>query len=294
MGLYKQPNQWTCGPFALKHALVALGRLADERRIAWLARTHWWSGTDEIRLARAARAYDCELKMVRRTDAAKARRELERYLDRNIPVLLCVDGWEHWIAAVRRQGRRFVVVDSRTEPVLNVYSWPQLRARWRYVDEERDGRPATLYDLHPVKPRFRVMVRADFSVERARFLRRPENRDLALHWDEYLGDLLEICRPRTTRTDVVTLGEFLRRQRDVLVPRIVHWHGAVSNAEVRRLLRNFRFVAETYGLVIPASAMRRPLADFAILGALWAASTRAVGSLYGSAGALRHLRRRAG
>ena len=33
MGLYEQPNDYTCGPFALKHALVTLGRLADEDSI---------------------------------------------------------------------------------------------------------------------------------------------------------------------------------------------------------------------------------------------------------------------
>ena len=54
-GFYPQPNEWTCGPFALKHALLALGRMVDVTQIASTARTHWWSGTNEIQLARAAR-----------------------------------------------------------------------------------------------------------------------------------------------------------------------------------------------------------------------------------------------
>jgi hypothetical protein len=37
MGFYRQPYDWTCAPFALKHALVALGRLANEQAIANLA-----------------------------------------------------------------------------------------------------------------------------------------------------------------------------------------------------------------------------------------------------------------
>ena len=55
-GFYPQPNEWTCGPFALKHALLALGRMVDVTQISTTARTHWWSGTNEIQLARAARA----------------------------------------------------------------------------------------------------------------------------------------------------------------------------------------------------------------------------------------------
>ena len=60
-GFYPQPNEWTCGPFALKHALLALGRMVDVTLIASTARTHWWSGTNEIQLARAARAFECDL-----------------------------------------------------------------------------------------------------------------------------------------------------------------------------------------------------------------------------------------
>ena len=39
MGIYPQPNIWQCGPFALKHALVTLGVLKDEREISKLAGT---------------------------------------------------------------------------------------------------------------------------------------------------------------------------------------------------------------------------------------------------------------
>ena len=38
-GFYPQPNEWTCGPFALKHALLALGRMVDVNQISATART---------------------------------------------------------------------------------------------------------------------------------------------------------------------------------------------------------------------------------------------------------------
>lgn len=283
MGLYKQPNHWSCGPFALKHALVALGQIADEREIARIARTHWWSGTDEVRLARAARAYDCDLPLVRRVEPERARRTLVDYLAKQIPVLVCVDNWEHWITVVAHEQGRFVVIDSRTDPVLGVADWPRLRARWRYLDEDSGQTPApTLYDLHPVKPRFRVEMPAKFSVKRAQFLRRPENLDLARYWEEYLSDLLEICRPRSPRSAGLSMGEFLRRHQELLVERVRHWHGYVEREAVQRILRNYRFVAETYGLVIPAASARRALADLAVLLTLWSAASRGVNPIYGS------------
>ena len=294
MGLYRQPNDWTCGPFALKHALVALGRLADEQMISAVAHPHWWAGTDEVKLARAARHFDCELPMIRRTESDRARGALIRYVSQRVPVLLCVDDWGHWVTVVRHEQQRFVLLDSRHEPVVNVVTWPQLRARWQYTEYETDDElPRTLFDLHPVKPRFRVPIKAQFSVERAQFLRRPENADLAEHWDDYLGDLLEICRPRSSRAvDDLSMGEFLRRHQETLVTRLVYWHGGIERDRVVRLLRNFRFVAETYALVIPASGTRRALVDLSILLGLWSASARGIGDMYGSQAPPKRRRRR--
>jgi hypothetical protein len=281
MGLYKQPNDWTCGPFALKHALVTIGRLADEQVIASIANPHWWAGTNEVKLARAARHFDCELPMVRRTDEDRARRALVRYVDQQLPVIICVDQWDHWITVVRHENARFVLLDSRYEPVVQVTDWPRLRQRWRYIDEHEDsGKP--LYDMHPVRPRFRVQVRAQFSVERAQFLRRPANAALAKHWDSYLGDLLQICQPRGRKSRALSMAEFLRRHHAVLVSRVMYWHGHLEREQVLRVLRNFRFVAETYGLIVPESSARQALVDLAVLLALWAAANAGVDAMYGS------------
>jgi hypothetical protein len=284
MGFHPQPNDWSCGPFALKHALIALGQNVDEQRLARAAGTHWWSGTDEIKLARAARSSECDLPLIRRRNPDRAKRRLSGYLRRGVPVLLSVDDWEHWIAVVRRQRDSFVVIDSNLDPVLEVLSWAQLHRRWRYEDSDFDeDDPPSLYDMFPVKPRFSVALKADFSVARVRFLRRPENQGLAAYWDVYLGDLLEICRPPSARfNNPLSMAEFLRRNQSLLLSRVLYWHGAVERAEVTRLLRNFRFVAETYGLVIPADSARRAVADISILVAMWVVASRGVGDMYGT------------
>jgi hypothetical protein len=282
-GFYPQPNDWTCGPFALKHALVALGRMVEADDIATTARTHWWSGTDEIRLARAAREFECDLVLERRRDAEEARKLLVEHLRQQTPVLLCVDDWAHWITVVRAEDKRFVVIDSELDPVLSIHTWPELRRRWRYHDTEYDKNdPPVLYDLLAVEPRFRSAIKADFSVERVKFLRRRENRQLALHWNAYLEDLLEICRPPSVRiAEPLSMGEFLRRHQELLVSRLVHWHGGVEREDLERILRNFRFVSETYGLVVPSAATRRAVADLAILAAMWACASRGIDEMYG-------------
>ena len=285
-GFYPQPNEWTCGPFALKHALLALGRMVDVSQISTTAKTHWWSGTNEIQLARAARAFECDLVLERRSDAEQARKVLVKHLREQTPVLLCVEEWSHWITVLRSEDRRFVVVDSQDEPLLSVRTWPQLRNWWRYhdVDYVKDN-PPVLYDLMAVTPRFKTTVKGDFSVDRVKFLRRPENRRLAHHWNEYLEDLLEICKPPTHRiAEPLSMGEFLRRHQELIVTRVVYWHGDVHRDEVFRVLRDLRFVSETYGLVIPASMSRRALSDLAILISLWACADRGVNGMFGAPG----------
>ena len=143
-------------------------------------------------------------------------------------MLLCVDEWTHWVTVLRAEDRRFVVVDSNADPLLSLRTWPQLRNWWRYHDTDyvKDN-PPVLYDLMAVAPRFRTTVKADFSVERVKFLRRPENRRLARHWNEYLEDLLEICKPPNVRiTEPLSMGEFLRRHAELLMTRVVYWHGS--------------------------------------------------------------------
>jgi len=61
MGIYPQPNIWQCGPFALKHALAMFGVLKDEKDISKLAGSHWWNGTDELQLGRAAKKFGVDI-----------------------------------------------------------------------------------------------------------------------------------------------------------------------------------------------------------------------------------------
>lgn len=282
MSFYPQPNEWTCGPFALKHSLIALGKFVSESALADVARTHWWSGTSELGLAKAARLVDCDLEVVRYLDADDARKGLNATLRRKLPALLCVDDWGHWIAVLSEKGGRYVIVDSNQNPVLNIVSWAALRERWRYYDTDyNEDFPPSLFDLMPVTPRGRVRMRADLSVTRVKYLRRPANRVLAASWNEYVDDLAAICRPRSTAMRrPLSIAEFLRRHGEMLRRRVRYWHGDVEDKDVARLLEHFRFVAEAYGLVIPEASARRALVDFTALVTLWVASRRGVDPFY--------------
>ena len=73
----------------------------------------------------------------------------------------------------------------------------------------------------------------------------------------------------------------LRRNQELILSRIHYWHGDVDRERVAKLLSNFRFVAETYGLVIPKSLTRRATADLAILVTMAVVAMRGIDTLYG-------------
>jgi hypothetical protein len=285
MGLYPQPNKWQCGPFALKHALIMLGQFVDENEISRIAGSHWWAGTDEIKLSKAAKAFHCDMKVIRRKNSVRAKRELLGMLKSGYPALLCVDDWNHWITVVGAERDRFITIDSKQAPVVCIESWVELRRRWVYREPDPDepGMRVELYDLHPVIPKFRVWKKAHFSLKRAHYLRRPENKAFAKSWDEYFTDLAHICVPRTPRAGkVYTMGELLRRHGTMIRGQIAFWHGSVSKEKVGKILRNMQFVADTYDLVVRAEDEKRAIAAITANLALWAASSFGIDAVYGN------------
>ncbi|HAV23341.1 MAG: hypothetical protein A3H45_08315 [Ignavibacteria bacterium RIFCSPLOWO2_02_FULL_55_14] len=285
MSFYPQPNLWTCGPFALKHALATLGIFANEKDVSKLAGTNWWHGTDEIQLAKAAHRYDCTLKVFRRFNAEQARRELKKYLKRGIPCLLCVHEWQHWVTVVKEERGKFIILDSRDRAVLTILTWRQLRRQWVYHEQDEVDRRAvqTFYDFHPVEPKFRLRTRAKFSIARANYLRRPLNRTLSRHWEQYVNDLLELCKPRTALSErVFSLGTFLRRHEAMIVDQVDLWHGYIDRTQARRVLRHLHFVADTYGLVVHQEDEKRAIAGITAILTLWAAGRYGVSPVYGA------------
>jgi hypothetical protein len=280
MGFTTQPNRWQCGPFALKHALIILGITADEREISRVAGSNRLTGTNEVQLGRAARRFGCDLLCERVEDAQEARQRLVESLRAGNPCLICVNDWSHWIAVVKEERGRFILLDSREEAVLAIMTRKQLENRWVYRLDD-GGAIRTVYDLHPVVPRFRVQTRANVSMARARYLRRAENREFARQWDIYVEDLLVICRPRTPlSSNVLSLGEFLRRHGELIVDQVAFWHGGIERRRAKKVLHNLHFVADTYGLIIHEEDEKRALAGLTSLLTLWAGGRYGVTTVY--------------
>ena len=213
MALYGQPNQWQCGPFALKHALLVQGISAHEDELARQAGSSEAAGTDEHGLARAAADYSAHLVITRCHSRRAARRTLARWLADH-PVMLCLDQWEHWVTAVAADEQRVVVFDSHYDTVLRVEPWDTVLHRTVYLQPWRIGFGAwTWYDLHAVALRAPRPQRVPFTPQGAERLVKAGPR-LMTRWDEYLAALRPLSDPHGAKA----LPDVLERVRTEVNP----------------------------------------------------------------------------
>lgn len=140
--------QWsssTCGPAALRCALLCYGDKVDGRKLARLAGTTS-DGTCEHGLIAAAEIFGLKVRQeIIRNEATCALR-VKEHLHDGKPILVCVDHWEHWTALVPhgRYGstqRHVWLADPARdgEEVVRRYTWRQFlrRAHWGLADEVR-------------------------------------------------------------------------------------------------------------------------------------------------------------
>lgn len=260
MAIYGQPNSWTCGPFALKHGLLALGVFAREDDLARMAASTERHGTDEPGLRRAARAHGVELRLRRATEPRAAGEELRRWLGSGVPVLLCLDQWEHWVTAVAVEGDQMVVFDSKYDAPLRIESWGQLMERLACRRRPRWGLwTRTLYDVHPITPRRPPRLRLALTAARARHLLQTENATLARRWDECARRLAPLAVTPGAQGE---LGHDLERFIQVRRQDIVAT-AARDPARAASVVDELAFVAGMYRALLVPEAERDAVARLA-------------------------------
>jgi len=265
MAIYGQPNRWQCGPFALKHALLALGRFAHEDELARLAGSSELSGTDEKGLTRAARVLGCDLGFVRHKHADAAREALTETLSRGVPTLLCLDQWEHWVTAVSVQGDRFVVFDSHFEQPLRIESWPALKERLVYR-EQRRFRRRTLYDFHPLTPRRPHGVRFWLTPRRAEELKGSKHGLLERDWDELARRVLALGVPAGLQLELGTpLADWIAAHRGQILEEAAQFSLLPDLAALGRALDEIGFVATLYGVLLRPEDERHAARRLAVM-----------------------------
>jgi ABC-type bacteriocin/lantibiotic exporter with double-glycine peptidase domain len=140
-----QWNTYTCGPAALRCALLCYGERVDGRKLAELANTDPGEGTDVEGLKAAADIFGLKISQWVSREQGDAAVTLRRLLEEGAPVLLATEQWEHWVCAlprgrgIRLTNRNVWVADPARDgdSVVRRTTWRKIlrRAQWGLPDE---------------------------------------------------------------------------------------------------------------------------------------------------------------
>lgn len=278
MSFYPQPNDYTCGPFALKYAMNMFGVFVSDGLIIEKSGARWWDGVDEVGLERAANFFNFKFKPFNSNVKSKAIKLLNENLKNNYPCILSVDNWKHWITVVNHTKSKYVIINSGENKVFYSLNTEELLEYWACYNEETGNYS---YDGYVVIPKFKTKIHANFTPQKAEILMYAENKDLALNWEDYFNDLTTFTTPLTDTTiDYLTFQNFLKNHEKFIIDKVVFWHGNISPMELKKITNNMEFVAEIYNFVVLKKNENKSVIDLALLLMMYACGTYGMSKFY--------------
>lgn len=138
--LHVQRRRWSCGPAALRHALLCFGEVHDEHKLARWCNTRKTKGTSEHGLKEGARraGYDLVWGLYRTPGLTKE--NIRACIRNGQPVILCTEIWSHWVCCYRATSRHVWIVDSAQKRLAVRLTWREILARmvmWRAPNDVR-------------------------------------------------------------------------------------------------------------------------------------------------------------
>lgn len=252
IGFDEQPDTGSCGKSSLQHALLLLGLPITMRDANRLTRVPRWKhvirGTNEREIQAAIRR--CGLRPLERSFKTDAplRRSVDQMIDRGLPVIVCVEDFDHWAVLAGRTGERYWWIDSADRALIGSWRWADI-AGWIHQKHPRPEfyaigvAPRRRRDVtHSLVPRFRdvaKMLRAD--------------QGLRQYWGYYLEDLLDVfdCPPSPR---ALPAQRFFDRHARRLYHASATYYADADTVKLRWEIANYRKVAIAHRLTMSRRA----------------------------------------
>lgn len=135
--VHEQERPWSCGPAALVIAARILGIDVDEATLRTAANANPAYGTDEFGIVHAARLLGLRSTILSDVDGSRAWEALCDAGRAGLPVIICVDRWEHWVVVINAVSAGATTIDP-ADGLSRAVPRDDLLARWR---EPSSGRP---------------------------------------------------------------------------------------------------------------------------------------------------------
>lgn len=125
-----QPNNYSCGVYAVVNALSAVGENLNPVEVAEYTQTTR-AGTSETGIINALRMYGYQTHEYRTKQPINAWKWV---LHNSIqhPLILLVEKWEHWVVIAGRIKNKVMLIDSDPKNSVAVVGKQELLERWGY------------------------------------------------------------------------------------------------------------------------------------------------------------------
>lgn len=148
----RQERGYSCGPAAIRAALYMLGRKVTEAKIRKVAGTTT-GGSDEKDMVRAIHYYGHKVTVIDCHSKKEAWAKIKYQISKGRPIILCVNGWNHWITVIGTFGKKIILFDPYKEPGkqksysgLKAMNEKEILDMWGYKNE-KDKIPLSFYGL---------------------------------------------------------------------------------------------------------------------------------------------------
>ncbi|MDR3665583.1 MAG: hypothetical protein P4L35_01955 [Ignavibacteriaceae bacterium] len=234
-----------CGQYALLNALLLLGipiSVKDAHHITRVSRLKaLWEGTEPEKIIRGIKKYGCRAEPFSSNDEQKLKVKVDAYLQANIPLIVCVDDYEHYAVLAGKINNKYYWIDSADSHIMGHSPWTDIRD-WLESSEEDD----CYYFIAVIPPKNNNVLN---DIDKLLKISR-KNEDLFNNYGYLLRDLLDVIGDQGSSGKRVLLAEFLARHRNKALSSIEELYYYTDTKELEQILRGYITIATLHNLTI--------------------------------------------
>lgn len=244
-----------CGKYSLQHALLCLGIPVSQGDVSKGTRVPEWltrfTGVGSPGLIRAVRRFGCVPIEFMSTSAVEMKEFVDRSLIKQMPVILSVQGDDHWSVLAGRDGdRAYFWIDSADEDLIGSWTWKKIE---HWIDNDQ------YYGL-AIKSRRGEQLRHSLVPHFAEIWHALEDDDLREFWGFYLEDLLEGFDCPLFSKGVLSAEEFFDSYGETIAEAVSQQYLYADEDALEWEIGNYRTVARSHRLTLRKSGIPRAIA----------------------------------
>ena len=236
-----------CGQYALLNALLVLGipiSVKDAHQKTKVSRLKaLWEGTEPERIIRGIKKYGCRAESFSCNDNKRLKVKIDAYLEANIPLIVCVDDYEHYAVLAGKINNKYYWIDSADSHIMGHSPWTDIKD-WLESSEEDD-----CYYFIAVIPHKNNNVLKDID----KLLKiSHKDEDLFNNYGYMLKDLLDIIGNQGASGKQVPVAEFLIKYQDKVISSIEELYYYTDRKELKQILKDYITLAGLHNLMLAA------------------------------------------